>query len=722
MATFRIAIPNHVHPNEEFQVMAGERIVRVRCPPTSKPGQSLQINLPWHKPNCACQEISGTRPPPFFPEDEVDNLTPDTENVIKIPQHELLNGESSAYKVKIPQGIRPGQTFPVTIHGQQLTVTCPPMGRPDLFVRVNLPPKGDNNMSGNMGRPSSSSSSSDISDVSSIPKDTQRFEVSVPKGVKPGQSFALFAGGARVLVTCPRNATNGQKIRFDLPLGLVNSQPDKQNQSALAKIKLNYDRDGWSRIITMDMKFQWTRFDEKGNVDARRRFNADRSAYVLRLDYLPNDGNTCELQQGRISLVTPEQGLMASNIKRADGSELVSYSDIVSTQGKPYREKEVWFKSICKQLRNEQGRGLLKITLRRSFLLNDSIDTIMSLSREDMQKKWMFDYVGEEGLDYGGLKTDWFDQISKLMFDPNIGLFESSANNQMCMQINPASELCCPEDHLICFRFIGRVMGKALLDCELVQGGHMVKYLYKHLLRWPVMLNDLKDIDEGYYKSLNMLKGMGSDIEYAYLDFTTVCEMLGSKQTVELIPGGAETTVTEENLPEYIEACLKYRLMGRCKAQLNELLCGFYDVIPEALLTVFDFQELELLMCGLPEIDVTDWMNHTEYTGEFYGPENQVCTWFWEVVNEYDQELKARLLQFVTGTSGVPSCGFGYLKSNDDNVRLFSIHGVHLDTCVYPRSHTCFNRLDLPLYETKEELAEKVKVAITMAATGFDLE
>jgi hypothetical protein len=41
---------------------------------------------------------------------------------------------------------------------------------------------------------------------------------------------------------------------------------------------------------------------------------------------------------------------------------------------------------------------------------------------------------------------------------------------------------------------------------------------------------------------------------------------------------------------------------------------------------------------------------------------------------------------------------------------------------VYPRSHTCFNRIDLPLYEEKEELEEKLKIAITIAATGFYIE
>eukprot|EP00956_Cyclotella_meneghiniana_P009007 scaffold12350_cov23-Cyclotella_meneghiniana.AAC.1 len=108
---------------------------------------------------------------------------------------------------------------------------------------------------------------------------------------------------------------------------------------------------------------------------------------------------------------------------------------------------------------------------------------------------------------------------------------------------------------------------------------------------------------------------MGPDVEYCCIDFTTTEETLGVKSTIELIPDGANVDVTEENLPEYIEAVLKYRMLGRCEKQINELLLGFFDVIPEPLLTIFDFQELELLMCGMPNIDMDDWIENTEYSG-----------------------------------------------------------------------------------------------------------
>jgi len=306
-----------------------------------------------------------------------------------------------------------------------------------------------------------------------------------------------------------------------------------------------------------------------------------------------------------------------------------------------------------------------------------------------------------------------------------MGLWQSSSANQMCMEVNPASEYCC-EDHLIYYRFLGRVMGKALFDRQLV-AGHMVGYIYKHILGWPVTFGDLAMVDDEYYNNLKQLQTLatsGEDLSMLCLDFTTTQDIMGVKEEIELIPNGAKIEVDNDNFPEYLEACLKYRMLDRVKPQLNELLLGFFDVIPEPLLTIFDFQELELLMCGLPDIDLEDWKEHTEYSGEcdHVGGDHQVCIWFWEVVGEFDRETKARLLQFVTGTSGVPSRGFGVLQGNDGNVRKFTIHGVGVNVCLYPRAHTCFNRIDLPMYETRQDLKEKLKLAVTMASTGFDIE
>jgi hypothetical protein len=90
-------------------------------------------------------------------------------------------------------------------------------------------------------------------------------------------------------------------------------------------------------------------------------------------------------------------------------------------------------------------------------------------------------------------------------------------------------------------------------------------------------------------------------------------------------------------------------------------------------------------------IDMDNWMRNTEYAAGFAkdGANHKVCIWFWKVVSEYDHKMKARLLQLVTGTSGMPARGFSMLQGiNPDGgtLRKFTIQGVTLDTCVYPRS------------------------------------
>ena len=195
-------------------------------------------------------------------------------------------------------------------------------------------------------------------------------------------------------------------------------------------------------------------------------------------------------------------------------------------------------------------------------------------------------------------------------------------------------------------------MGKALFDQHLISG-HMVRHLYKHILGWPVTFQDLKNIDEQYYLNMKKLTTYSKEeLEMLCLDFTYTEQSLGVAKEMQLKKGGKDIDVNLENLPEYLEACTKYRLMGEVKPQLTELLLGFFDIIPEPLLTVFDYNELELLMCGLPEVDMNDWKANTQYLGTVAakGINHQVVKWFWEVVEEdFDQAMKAKLLQFVTG-------------------------------------------------------------------------
>jgi hypothetical protein len=405
---FRVLVPEGVKPGEEFQVYAGSRIVKVRCPPDSKPGQSLQITVP-------------------IDPDAKKPALPDSKNVKKIEG-------SAAYMVTIPETVAGGQSFQVVIAGQQLMVTCPPNARPGMAVRITPPagptditqnPAGDAAM-GAGGKPKAPANKDDA---------TQLFEVQVPNGVKPGAPFALLAGGVRVLVTCPPNASAGQRIRFKLPLALT-QKPIITNEAALVKLK--YDKDGWTRTVRItDMKFQWIRMDDLGGVDTNTRFHVENSAYVRKLDF--RAGDDPRIRTAVLSLVPASEAVVDSNIKAADGTNLVSYSDIAQAQVKNFDDKADWFQQTCAHLCVEWNEGHMRMNVRRAFLLGDSVDAVMSLSRKDLRKLWRFEFIGEAGIDAGGLAREWFQLVTEEIFDPDMGLWQSSAVNQMCMQVNPAS-------------------------------------------------------------------------------------------------------------------------------------------------------------------------------------------------------------------------------------------------------------------------------------------
>ena len=157
------------------------------------------------------------------------------------------------------------------------------------------------------------------------------------------------------------------------------------------------------------------------------------------------------------------------------------------------------------------------------------------------------------------------------------------------------------------------------------------------------------------------------------------------------------------------------------------ILRGFYEVVPPRLISIFDFQELELLCCGLGSIDTDDWERNTRYTGD-YGTTHgaQVVKWFWNVVRGMSAEHRAKLLQFTTGTSGVPVQGFAALMSYDGKTAKFTIDvikGVEplpasssLGSALvyYPKAHTCFNRITLPLYRNERQLEDYLTLAIDM--------
>ncbi|XP_051652491.1 E3 ubiquitin-protein ligase NEDD4 isoform X1 [Manacus candei] len=376
-----------------------------------------------------------------------------------------------------------------------------------------------------------------------------------------------------------------------------------------------------------------------------------------------------------------------------------------------YKRKYEFFRKKLKKQSDIPNRFEMKI--HRTTILEDSYRRIIAVKRADFLKARLWiEFDGEKGLDYGGVAREWFFLLSKEMFNPYYGLFEYSATDNYTLQINPNSGLC-NEDHLSYFKFIGRVAGMAVYHGKLLDA-FFIRPFYKMMLQKPITLHDMESVDSEYYNSLRWI--LENDPTELDLRFIVDEELFGQTHQHELKSGGSEIVVTNKNKRDYIHLVIQWRFVSRVQKQMTAFKEGFFELIPQDLIKLFDENELELLMCGLGDVDVADWKLHTKYKNG-YNINHQVIQWFWKAVLMMDSEKRIRLLQFVTGTSRVPMNGFAELYGSN-GPQLFTVEQWGTPEKL-PRAHTCFNRLDLPPYDSFEDLWDKLLLAIENTQ-GFD--
>ncbi|XP_042007781.1 E3 ubiquitin-protein ligase UPL1-like isoform X1 [Salvia splendens] len=383
-----------------------------------------------------------------------------------------------------------------------------------------------------------------------------------------------------------------------------------------------------------------------------------------------------------------------------------------------FDNKRAYFRSRIRQQHDQHLSGPLRISVRRAYILEDSYNQLRMRPNQDLKGRLNVHFQGEEGIDAGGLTREWYQLLSRVIFDKGALLFTTVGNNST-FQPNPNSVY--QTEHLSYFRFIGRVVAKALFDGQLLDV-YFTRSFYKHILGVKVTYHDIEAVDPDYYKNLKwMLENDVSDIpDLTFsMDADEEKHILYEKTEVtdyELKPGGRNIRVTEETKHEYVDLVADHILTNAIRPQISSFLDGFNELVPRELISIFNDKELELLISGLPEIDLADLKVNTEYTG--YTSASNVVPWFWEVVEAFNKEDMARLLQFVTGTSKVPLEGFKALQGIS-GPQKFQIHKAYGAPERLPSAHTCFNQLDLPEYSSKEQLQERLLLAIHEASEGF---
>ena len=117
-----------------------------------------------------------------------------------------------------------------------------------------------------------------------------------------------------------------------------------------------------------------------------------------------------------------------------------------------------------------------------------------------------------------------------------------------------------------------------------------------------------------------------------------------------------------------------------------------------------------------------DWKRNTRYQGK-YNAKHETVKAFCAVMFTLSQEELSQFLQFSTGSQRVPIGGFETLQSNRNETAKFCITPIDFDSKKknFVRAHTCFNRIDLPLFNTEEQIKESFSY-ILHNNTGFGID
>jgi E3 ubiquitin-protein ligase HUWE1 len=326
-----------------------------------------------------------------------------------------------------------------------------------------------------------------------------------------------------------------------------------------------------------------------------------------------------------------------------------------------------------------------------------------------------------------GHRREFFRLTSEELTNADAGLFKSNDGGRS-LHISSTAEHAQP-DNLAQFELCGKLIGLALLHGETLPAMRFTAALRKLILGLaPLTLGDMATVDPGLYEG--KVKYL---MQERYKQNTTPCSLEELDLKFEDCPQpdvfpdvrsdlcskGASVAVTEDNKLQYLKLLCDHRMRRSVSKQLEAMLRGFKAVVPEDLRQmirrVVTPDEFSMLLCGVSQLDVNEWRLHSLREE---GMDDQTWDALWEVIEQFSQNDRGRLLEFVTGSSTLPAGGFARLPGfgGPGLVQKFT---VVMRQQGLPTAATCFNRLYLPPYEDTVKMRSALLEAIAHKDSGF---
>jgi len=346
----------------------------------------------------------------------------------------------------------------------------------------------------------------------------------------------------------------------------------------------------------------------------------------------------------------------------------------------------------------------LTINIRRKNLIEDALNEL-SKTEIKLQNPIKVRFIGEQGVDEGGVRKEFFLLFIRQIFDPNYGMFNYNSKTRLYWFNHYTFE---PK---IKYELIGIIFGLAIYNNIILD----VKFpltVYRKLLGLKPSLEDMKECDPELYKNLKFLKETKDENlkEELDTDFTIVDDKFGERVVINLKENGDKIQVDINNKDEYVDLYLNWYFNTSIQEVFTSFERGFYRVFSRDLSKILSPEELELIICGNQILDFHELKRVCKY--EEYTKDSETIKYFWEILLEFNEEEKKKFLSFVTGCDRAPIDGLGSLP--------ITISNGGTDIEQLPSAHTCFNNLILPNYKNKEKLKKNLLIAINYSE-GFGL-
>lgn len=359
------------------------------------------------------------------------------------------------------------------------------------------------------------------------------------------------------------------------------------------------------------------------------------------------------------------------------------------------------FKTLCKQLKiHWSSSKSVQLAINRSSIFEDSLTQICEMSTEQLRTEFIINFVGENANDAGGLTKDFLTSLITSIFTLELRLFEPIRLNSKVYKLSKAA------DFEEIYKFTGKIIAKSILE-EIPLPLRLNQLLLEQILadKTNFDLDDLKKLDPDLWESFENLNRNNCD--ELFMSFT----IPNGNSEIELVPGGSSISVSNDNKSVFMMFYSQYECFELIKFSLSALKAGIFEVIPEYLIKLLKPTDLDLIISGSDTIDLNDWYSNTVYK-EPFNASHPIIQKFWQVLQRYSQSQLQKLLFFSIGLESLPLGGFSSLSTLRGDPCLFTISPLKYTPGAFIESHTCFNRLEIPLYPDTTILSSELDLVI----------